>query len=110
MVILLSRSSIKIITYFYLRANVIDYVGTTTITINIKDTLIKTHFELIRKGNLQLEIFFIKNKFDYNKGDSNWIVELSIAIKVTIVLPFDPPIKLFFDPKDIINNFGKYML
>ncbi len=103
----LSRSSTKLITYFYLHANVIDYVGTTTITINIKGTLLKTHFELIKKGNfLRLQIFFVKNKFDYDKGDSNWTIELSIAIKGTIVLPFDLPIKLLIDPKDIINNFG----
>jgi len=59
----LSRSSTKIITYFYLHANVIDYVGTTTITINIKGTLINTHFELIKKGKFfQLEKFSIKKQ------------------------------------------------
>jgi hypothetical protein len=41
----------KFVVYSYLHANVIDYVGTTTITINIKGTLIKTHFELIKKIN-----------------------------------------------------------
>jgi hypothetical protein len=54
-----------------------------------------------------LENCSVKNKFDYDKGDSNWTIELSIAIKVAIDLPFDPPIRLFFDPKDIINNFGQ---
>jgi hypothetical protein len=29
---------------------------------------------------------------------------------VTIVLPFDLPIKLFFHSKDTINNFGQCML
>lgn len=107
----LSRSSIKIITYFYIHANVIDYVGTTTITINIQGTLIKTHSELIKKNIfLWLEKVSLKNKFDYDKGDSNWTIELSIVIKVTIFFPFDPLIKLFFDPKDIINNFGQCML
>jgi hypothetical protein len=46
----------------YLHANVIDYVGTTTITINIKGTLMKTHFELIKKG-----IFFAIGNFFYQK-------------------------------------------
>jgi hypothetical protein len=78
-------------------------VGTTTITISIKGILIKTHSELIKKGNfLRLEIFSIKAKSNFDKGDSNWIIELS----TTIFLPFDPPIKLFFHPKDTINSFG----
>jgi hypothetical protein len=29
---------------------------------------------------------------------------------MTIVPPFNPPIKKKFHPKDTINNFGKYML
>jgi len=74
MVIFLSRSSTKIITYFYLHANVIDYVGTTTITINIKGTLINTHFELIKKGKFfQLEIFF------YQKTNLTMTKEIQIG-------------------------------
>jgi hypothetical protein len=47
-------------------------VGTTTIIISIKGTLIKTHSKLIKKGNFfRLEIFSTKAKFDYDKGDSD---------------------------------------
>jgi hypothetical protein len=103
----LSRSPTKSIAYSSLHANVIDFVGTTIIIINIKSVLIKTHSKLIKKGNfLRLEIFFIKAKFDYDKGDSNWTIELFIATKVIIVPPFDLPIKLFFHSKHIISNFG----
>jgi hypothetical protein len=57
-----------------------------------------------------LEIFSIKAKFEYDKGDSVWTIEFSVAIKVTIVLPFDLHVKLFFHSKDTINNFGQCML
>ncbi len=40
----------KLITYFYLHAYVIDFVGIITIIISIKGILIKTHFELIKKA------------------------------------------------------------
>jgi len=29
---------------------------------------------------------------------------------VTIIPPFDPPVKLFFHPKDTINSFGQCIL
>jgi hypothetical protein len=81
-------------------------MGTTTITINIKGALIKTHSKLIKKRNFLLENFSIKAKSNYDKGDSNWTIELSTTIKVTIVPPFDPLIKLFFHPKNTIDSFG----
>lgn len=89
----------------------IDYVGTPTITMNINDTLIKTHFELIKKGNfLWLKKISIKGEYDYDKTYSNWTMDLSTTSKVIIVPPFDLFIKLFFHPKDIISSFGVCML
>jgi hypothetical protein len=81
-------------------------MGTTTINVSIKGALIKTHSKLIEKGNFLLENFSVKAKSNYDKGDSNWTIELSTTIKVKIVPPFDLPIKLFFHPKDTINSFG----
>jgi hypothetical protein len=52
---------------------------------------------------------FVKAKSNYEKGDLDWTIELSTTTEVTIVLPFDPPIKLFFHLKDIINSFGRHM-
>jgi hypothetical protein len=40
----------KSVAFSYLHANVIDTMGTTTITISIKGVLIKTHVEFIKKG------------------------------------------------------------
>jgi hypothetical protein len=40
----------KFITYSYLHAYVIDFVGTIIIIINIKGILIKTHYKLIKKA------------------------------------------------------------
>jgi hypothetical protein len=107
MVIFPFGSPAKFVVYSYLHADVIDYVGTTTITINIKGVLIKTHFELIKKINfLWLEDFSVKCKSNYDKGILDWTIELSIAIKVIIVPPFDLFIKLFSHPMDTINSFG----
>ncbi len=100
----------KFVAYSYLHANVIDFMGTTTINVSIKGALIKTHSKLIEKGNFLLENFSVKAKSNYDKGDSNWTIELSTTIKVKIVPPFDLPIKLFFHPKDTINSFGWRML
>jgi hypothetical protein len=55
----------KFVAYSYLHVDVIDYVGTPTITVNINIALIKTHFELIKKGNfLWLEKNSIKGISD----------------------------------------------
>ncbi len=68
----LSGAPTKSIAYSSLHANVIDFVGITTININIKSVLIKTHSKLIKKGNfLWLENFLVKAESNYNKGDSN---------------------------------------
>jgi hypothetical protein len=93
--------------FSYLHANVIIIVGTTTIIVNIKGGLNKTHAEFIKKnGLLCLENFSMKAKIDYDKGDSNWRIELSIAIKVTTILAFDRLVKLHFLPKDTICSFS----
>jgi len=66
----LFKSLGKFVAYSYLHANVIDFVGTTTIIINIKGTFIKTHSKLIKKGNfLWLECSFFKAKSNYDKGN-----------------------------------------
>jgi hypothetical protein len=85
-------------------------MGTTTIIVNIKGGLIKTHAEFIKKGRfLQLEFFFIKVKTYYNKGDSYWTIELSTTTKVTTIRAFDPLVKLHFLPKDTICSFSHHM-
>ncbi len=43
-------SPFKFVAFSYFHANVIDIVGTTTITVNIKGGLIKTHAKFIKKG------------------------------------------------------------
>lgn len=111
MVIFPFGSLAKSIVYSYLHVDVIDYVGTTTTTVSIKGALIKTHFELLKKINLLwLEDFFVKCKSNNDKGDLDWTIEPSIATKMTIIPPFDPLIKLFSHPMDIINSFGYQML
>jgi hypothetical protein len=86
-------------------------VGTPTITMNINDTLIRTHFQLIKKSNfLWLKKISFKGESDYDKRYSNWTMELSTTTKVIIVPPFDLSIKLSFHPKNIISNFGVQML
>jgi hypothetical protein len=47
-------------------------MDTTTIIVNIKGGLIKTHAKFIKKGFvLWLEDFFVKAKTNSDKGDSN---------------------------------------
>jgi hypothetical protein len=100
----------KYVTFSYLHVDVIDIVSTTTITISIRRGLIKTHVEFIKKGHfLQLKNLYVKAKTDYDKRDFNRTIELSIAIKVTTILAFDPFVKLHFRPKDIIHSFSHYM-
>jgi hypothetical protein len=38
------------------------------------------------------------------------MIELSTTTKVTIILAFDPPVKLHFLPKNTIHNFSYCML
>jgi hypothetical protein len=106
-----STSTFKYVAFSYLHANFINIVGTTTITIIIKGGLIKTHAKFIKKGCfLQFENFFVKAKIDYDKGDFDWMIELSIATKVTTIPTFDLPVKLDFLPKDTIHSFSRCML
>jgi hypothetical protein len=61
-----STSPSKFMVFAYLHANVFDAVGTTTITISIKEGLIKTHVKFIKKGYfLQLENFSMKAKRNF---------------------------------------------
>jgi hypothetical protein len=85
------------VVFSYLHVDVIDIVSTTTITIDIRRGLIKTHAKFIKKCHfLQLKNLYVKAKTDYDKGDFNWTIELSIAIKVTTILAFDLFVKLHF--------------
>jgi hypothetical protein len=45
-----STSLFKFVAFSYLHANVIDTMGTTIITVNIRAGLIKTHVKFIKKG------------------------------------------------------------
>ncbi len=97
--------------FSYLHADIIDTMGTTTIIVNIKGGLIKTHAEFIKKGCfLRLENFSMKVKTYYDKGDSNCTIKLSTTIKLTTIPTFDPLVKLHFLPKDTIRSFSHHML
>jgi len=52
----------------------------------------------------------VKAKTNYDKGDYDWTIKLSIATKVTTILTFDPFMELHFLPKDIIHSFSHRML
>jgi len=52
----------------------------------------------------------MKAKKDYDKGDSNWTIQLSTTTKVTTIPTFDPLMKLHFLRKDTIHNFSSHML
>jgi hypothetical protein len=85
-------------------------MGTTTIIVNIKGGLIKTHAKFIKKGCfLRLENFFVKVKTNYGKGDYDWTIELSTTRKMTTILAFDPLVNLHFLPKDTIRSFSHHM-
>jgi len=101
----------KYVVFSYLHVDVINIVNTTTIAINIRRGLIKTHDEFIKKGHfLQLKNLSLKAKTNYDKGNFNWTIELSIATKMTTILVFDSFVKLHFQPKDIIHSFSRQML
>jgi hypothetical protein len=100
-----STSPSKFMVFSYLHANVFDIVGTTTITISIKEGLIKTHVKFIKKRYfLQLENFSMKAKRNFV-----WTIELSTSTKVTPIPAFDLLMKLHFLPKDIICSFSRSM-
>ncbi len=73
------RSPTKFITYSYFHVDVIDFVGTTTIIISMKVVLIETHSKLIKKGYFTLDFFFVKGKFNYDKGDSDLTIAFTIS-------------------------------
>jgi hypothetical protein len=51
----------------------------------------------------------VKAKTNYDKGDYDWMIKLSIATKVTTILAFDLFMKLQFLSKYIIRNFSHRM-
>jgi hypothetical protein len=64
-------------------------VGTTIITVNIKGVLIKKHVEFKKKGCfLQLQNFFVKAKTKYDKGDFDWMIEISTTTKMITIPTF----------------------
>jgi hypothetical protein len=40
-----------------------------------------------------LENFYVKAITNYEKGDSDWMIELSMATKMKTIPTFDPPLK-----------------
>jgi hypothetical protein len=88
------------VAFSYFHVDVIDTMGTPTITINIRKGLIKIHVEFIKKG-----FFFIAGKLDcegqnnYDKGNFDWTIELCTSTKMTTISTFDPLVKLHFLPK-----------
>ena len=52
----------------------------------------------------------MRGRSDYDKGNSDWTIDISTATKVSEILPFDPPIKLFFYVSDTIRSFARQML
>jgi hypothetical protein len=52
----------------------------------------------------------MKAKIDYDKGNYDWMIELSTSTKVTTILAFDPLVKLHFLPKDTICSFSCHMI
>jgi hypothetical protein len=54
--------NIESVAFSYCRANVIDTMGTTTIIINIRGSLIKTHVKFIKNGCFLWLEFFLKGQ------------------------------------------------
>jgi hypothetical protein len=69
------------VAFSYFHVDIINIVGTTTITISIKGGLIKTHVEFIKKGFFYGYFFFVKAKTNYDKGGFDWTIELSTSTK-----------------------------
>jgi hypothetical protein len=51
----------------------------------------------------------VQAKTNYDKGDSDWTIELSTTTKLTTILAFDLLLKLHFLPKDTIHGFSHRM-
>ena len=106
-----SMSPSKSPTHWFFHADVTDTVGTTTITVTVKGNLVKTHVDKLKRGKfLRLENFSVRGRSDYDKGDSDWTIDISTATKVFEIPPFDPPVKLFFHVSDTIRSFARRML
>jgi hypothetical protein len=95
-------------THWFFYAYVTDTIGTTTIIIIVKKTLVKTHVDkLKRKMILWLENFSVRGRSYYDKGDSDWTIDITTTTKVFEIPPFDPPIKLFFHVSYTIRSFAR---
>jgi hypothetical protein len=98
-------------THWFFHADVTDTFGTTTITVIVKENLVKTHVDKLKRGRfLQLENFSVRGWSDYDKGYSDWTIDISTAAKVSEIPSFDPPIKNFFHVSDTIRFFARRML
>ena len=86
-------------------------VGTTTITETVKENLVKTHVNKLKRGKfLRLENFSVRGRSNYDNGDSDWTIDISTATKVFEIPPFDPPIKFFLHISYSIRSFAWQML
>jgi hypothetical protein len=84
-------------------------MGTTTITVNIRAGLIKTHAKFIKKGYfLWFENFSMKAKIDYDKKIPIQRLNFPQPQKWTIPT-LDLLVKLHFLPKDTICSFSRNM-
>jgi hypothetical protein len=52
---------------------------------------------------------YVEAKTNYDKGDFDWMIELSITIKVTTIPTFDLHLKMHFLPEDTIRSFSHHM-
>ena len=82
-----------------------------TVIVIVKGNLVKTHVDKLKRGKfLWLENFSVGGWSDYDKGDSDWTIDISTVTKVYEIPPFDPPIKFFFHVSDTIRSFARRML
>ena len=59
---------------------------------------------------MRLENFSARGRSNYDKGDSDWTIDISTATKVSEIPSFDPPIKILFHILDTIRSFARQML
>jgi hypothetical protein len=58
--------------HWFFHVDVMDTVGTTTITVNVQENLVKTHVDKLKKRKfLLLKNFNIRGQSYYDKGDSD---------------------------------------
>ena len=66
------HATIEISNSLVFHAYVTDIVGTTTINVIVKENLVKTHVDKLKKRKfLQLENFSVRGQSDYEEGDSD---------------------------------------